>query len=597
MKSTQRPSAATLALLALSLATTSVLAQASRPQPEQRGGAPNGDTPYIVVATFHSPDRVLGATMADEVRKRLQSERSTKELYVVPKINIDHTLEASGFRTDSALSVSDVYELAKALRGDQVLDGSVTKTASGVHVEPRLLMRIGKEMVTQPLPALDAHDAGDAAKQIERSLTDASKALPSYRLCTSALRAAKYDDAAKAARVGLEAYSNSSFSRLCLLSAFSSQKAPADSIIGVAKQIIASDSTSMIAWANLGDAYEQKHDTANMISAYLAVYRLDPSNPAIAKTIVSIIVKFGSPNQALEILDTLLAQNPGDGDLLRAKWLVLSKSGDFKKAFAAGEEYGKGDTARADLDYFRWQIRNAQLDSNTAVAQALTEQAARKFANDADLQLLLAQGYRKAGLAAIAAGSAPAGRQQLTQALAAARRASQIDAKNTRTTLLVMYIQNDLGQPDSAMATAQQAIASGQSRDSIGQALLANVGPALKIAQDTKTRADWETALKAAQTVDAIAPSPQSKFYTGFAAFNVGADALTNVQALQTKSGKDDRAKACSELKVVEDMFATTSIAMPAGGVVDKATANQILASVTTYSAYIPQFKTALKCK
>jgi hypothetical protein len=36
---------------------------------------------------------------------------------------------------------------------------------------------------------------------------------------------------------------------------------------------------------------------------------------------------------------------------------------------------------------------------------------------------------------------------------------------------------------------------------------------------------------------------------------------------------------------------------MPAGGVVDKATANQILASVTTYAAYIPQFKTTLKCK
>jgi tetratricopeptide (TPR) repeat protein len=353
----------------------------------------------------------------------------------------------------------------------------------------------------------------------------------------------------------------------------------------------------MIAWANLGDAYEQKHDTASMIGAYLAVYRLDPTNTAIAKTVVSILSKFGSPKQALDILDALLAQNPGDGDFLRAKWLVLSKSGDFKKGFVAGQEYVKGDSARADLDYFRWQIRNAQLDSNTVVAQALTEQAARKFANDVDLQLLLAQGYRKAGLAANAGGSAPTGHQQLTQALVAARRASQIEPKNTRTTLLVIYIQNDLGQPDSAMATAQQAIASGQSRDSIGQALLANVGPAFKIAQDTKARADWETALKAAQTVDAIAPSAQSKFYTGFAAFNVGADALTNVQALQTKSGKDDRAKACSELKVVEDMFATTSIAMPAGGVVDKATANQILASVTTYAAYIPQFKTTLKCK
>jgi hypothetical protein len=36
---------------------------------------------------------------------------------------------------------------------------------------------------------------------------------------------------------------------------------------------------------------------------------------------------------------------------------------------------------------------------------------------------------------------------------------------------------------------------------------------------------------------------------------------------------------------------------MPAGGVVDRAAASHILGEVNTYSAYIPRFKTALKCK
>jgi hypothetical protein len=103
--------------------------------------------------------------------------------------------------------------------------------------------------------------------------------------------------------------------------------------------------------------------------------------------------------------------------------------------------------------------------------------------------------------------------------------------------------------------------------------------------------------LKAAQTVDALAPSPHSKFYTGVAAYNVATDALTNVQALQQKGGKEDRAKACEELKVVEDDFAIASIAMPPGGVVDKAAAAQILGYINTYGAYVPQFKKALKCK
>jgi hypothetical protein len=91
VKSTQRPTARGIALFALSLASTPVLAQVAQ-QPQQRGGVPNADTPYILVATFRSPDRQLGVAMADEVRKRLQSEKSTKELYVIPKTNINNTL-------------------------------------------------------------------------------------------------------------------------------------------------------------------------------------------------------------------------------------------------------------------------------------------------------------------------------------------------------------------------------------------------------------------------------------------------------------------------------------------------------------------------
>ncbi|MGE5099025.1 MAG: tetratricopeptide repeat protein [Deltaproteobacteria bacterium] len=582
MKSTQRPSAKALALLALSLVGTPLLAQMGK-QPEQRGGVPNSDTPYILVATFRSPDRQLGVTMADEARKRLQSEHSTKELYVIPKTNINNTLAASGYRADSALNASDLMELAKQLRGEQVLEGFVTKTANGVHVEPRLLMKTGQQTVTQPLPPVDARDPGDAAKQIERSLTEASKAIPSYKLCTNALRAAKYDDAVKAARAGLAVYANSNLSRLCLLSAYASQKAPADSIISVSKAIVAMDPTSMIALANLADAYAQKGDTAKAIETNLAIYKLDPSNTTIGTSIVTQLAQFGSPDKALPIIDSMLVQNPGDPTMLRQKWLLQLRAGKFKQAITTGEEYVKADTAGATLDYYKRQIGAAQQDSDVAMAQQLAAKASQKFPNDADLQLLLAQGYRKAG--------------QLQPALAAARRAAQVDPKNTRTTLLIMYIQNDLNQPDSAMATAQKAIASGQSKDTIGQVLLANAGPAIKKAQDSKSRADWESALKAAQTVDAIAPSPQSKFYTGVAAFSIGIDALQNVQALQKKGGKENLAKACEELKVVEDNFATASMAMPAGGSVDKDAAGQILGNINTYGAYVPQFKKALKCK
>jgi tetratricopeptide (TPR) repeat protein len=579
VKSTQRPIAKGIALVALSLASSSALAQVAQ-QPQQRGGVPNADTPYILVATFRSPDRQLGVAMADEVRKRLQSEHSTKELYVIPKTNINNTLEASGYRADSALNASDLMELAKQLRGEQVLEGSVTKTASGVHVEPRLLMKTGQTTVTQPLPALDAKDPGDAAKQVERSLSDASKSIPSYKLCTNALRAAKYDDAIKAARAGIAAYANSNINRLCLLSAYSAQKAPADSIISVAKAIVTVEPTSMIALANLADAYAQKGDTAKAIETNLAIYKLDPSNTTIGTSIVTQLAQFGSPDKALPIIDSMLVQNPGDPTMLRQKWLLQLRAGKFKQAIATGEEYVKADTAAATLDYFQRQIGAAQQDSNTAMVQQLSAKAAQKFPNDASLQLLMAQGYRKSG--------------QLQQALVAARRAAEVDPKNANAWLFAIVTANDLNMPDTAMALAQKAIAAGSSKEQLGQALLAPVGAAVKKAQDSKERADWESALKSAQSADAIASSQATKFYIGLASFQVGLDAINNAQKLSKEKGKDAKEKACSETKVAEDMTATTAMAMPAGGAYNKEAAGQIMNALGQIQAAIPQFKKAL---
>src|SRR5581483_9332399 len=116
-------------------------------------------------------------------------------------------------------------------------------------------------------------------------------------------------------------------------------------------------------------------------------------------------------------------------------------------------------------------------------------------------------------------------------------------------------------------------------------------------AQESKSRADWEAAVKAAQTADNVASSPQSKFYRGVASFQVGSDAVNNIQALLKSKNKEDKDKACDEAKAAADAFATTSMAMPAGGSVDKNTAGQILQAVPQYSAFLDQVTKALKCK
>jgi len=277
-----------------------------------------------------------------------------------------------------------------------------------------------------------------------------------------------------------------------------------------------------------------------------------------------------------------LKDNPGDPGIMKTKWLLQLKGKQYKQALVTGEELTKLDTAFANVDYFSRSIGAAQSDSNTAAVQQLAAKASQKFPKEASFANLLAQSYYKAG--------------QLQPALQAARRASEIDPKSPSPWLFILAIQNQLNQPDSMLASAQKAIAAGVPKDSLGASLLAVAGPALKKAQDSKLREDWEAALKASQTVDAIVPSPQSKFYIGVAAFSIGADAVAKIQTL-AKGKKDDQAKACLEVKAAEDAFATSLIAMPAGAAYDKATAGTIMGGVGQYSEYVTQVKTALKCK
>ena len=585
MKSMQRHTAVAVGILALSLSSAGfkapLVAQRST-EPVQRGGAPNQDTPQILVAVFSGPDHATAVETTNETRRRIQQEHSAKELYAVTKGNIDNTLKASGYMPDSVLSVSDVMVLAKQVHGDYVLDGTLTKGASGLHLESRILTETGKQTLAQPLPPVDGKDPGDIAKNVEKHISEAMKSMPSYKTCTSDLRAQKNDEAAQVARAGIAAYPNSTLDRLCLLSAYSYSKAPPDSIISVANAILALDPTSILALSNAADAYVAKGDSSKAIEYNLRIYRADPSNTAIAQSIVQQLVNSGAPDKALPIIDSLLVQNPGDPNMLRTKWLLQLRAKRFKDALKTGEEYVKSDTSKADVDYFNRQIGAAQSDSNVAAVQELAARAAKKFPKEVSFPLLLSQSAYKAG--------------QLQQALMGAQQAAAIDPKNAQVALFEVVILNQMNQPDSALAVAQRAVAAGVPKESLADAVAGIPGAALNKAKASNARADWQAALVTSAKVDSLAPSAQTKYFVGVSAFQVGVDAANNVQTI-TKAKKPDKAEACSEAKVAEDMFATASINMPAGASIDKATAGQIMGAVQQYGDFLSQVKTVYKCK
>jgi tetratricopeptide (TPR) repeat protein len=584
VKSTHRHAAAAVGILAFVVSGTPLLAQRAA----QRG-RPNPNAPRIVVSTFQSNDRQLGVQAAEELRSHLQGDFSLDEAYVFPAKDITGTLENSGYRPDSALSTNDLMELSKEIRGDETLEGKATKTATGVHEELRLLLRRNNNTLAQPLPPVDAKDPGDAADKLAKEYEEARKALPAYKTCENDLRAGKYPDAEKDGRLALQAYPASSFGRLCLLTAFNLEKASPDSIISAANAVLAVDPSSVLALNLAAGAYQAKGDKDKAVEYNLRIYRADPSNTAVAQSIVQELAQSGAPDKAIPIVDSLLKDNPGDPDMLLAKWhlqLTAAANGNramWKQAIATGQQLVRFDSAAATLEYFQRQIGAAQNDSNATEIEALAAKAAQKYPKEVNFPLLLAQTYLKAG--------------QTQQSLLWAEKAVTVDPKNVATWQFIMADESSLNELDSLVASGRQAIAAGVPAATVAPLVMPAVAPALKKAQETSAREDWEAALKTVSAVDSVAPTPQTKFYMGVAAYTIGADAITSAQTLGKSKSKDDQAKACDELKVADDNFTIASTAIPQGASFDKDNAGKVFAALQQYSAYVPEFRKAFKCK
>jgi tetratricopeptide (TPR) repeat protein len=546
-----------------------VRAQTNRQQP-----AP--DTPRILIATCHTPTTAtnLGVDVAEALRNRVQSENSIRQLYVLPRNDINNYLTSSGYKADSALSVSDLKELAKLMRADEILDCTGAKTSNGVHVDARLLLARDVALA-QPLAGVDAKDPGDAAKRLEHELSDARKALPEYRKCENALRDQKWAEAITDARAGLAKDPNSTLSQLCLMSAFQYGKSGPDSVLKVAEAIMHSDSTNTLAMRNAVDAYMTKGDTTKAVQTMIRLSRFDAT---VRPTLVTTLGALNKPDLALPMVTEMLQDNPGDPQLLRMRFLLLASAKDYKKALQAGEDWLKADTAAATADMYTRLTAIALADSQPQVASQYAARGVQKFSNNADLYMMYAQTLRKSG--------------QLQQSLDAAKRAVELNPKVDQGIPFILVTYSDLKQPDSAMAWAKRAIAAGADKNAVGQGLLPIVGAAVKAAQDTtgkdaaQMRQAWMTAYQVSSTVDSIAPSPQLKLFVGLSSFQVGLNALQNL----------NKSRSCADAQLADDMWSASQIALPQAAAYDRNTAGQLMGAIQQYYPNIAPAKKAL-CK
>ncbi len=554
------------------------LATSASPALAQAKAPPTG--PRLMVPVFAGP-KPLGLQAADELRDRLKIDYQTKTIWTVPKTDITGILDASGFRTDTAVSNADLRELARTARADEILMGTVTRTANGVHVESRLVLPRDLA-ISQPLPAVDAGNVSGAMKAISKEVGNARKQLSFYNKCEEQARAGNYAGAVSSANAGMGTYGNATLVRLCRLNAFLAMKAPSDTILNNAKDILRLDPNNKIALNAAGQSLSDKSDalaqtdptqSAAMndlaVQYWTKLIAVDPSDTRMLETVIRKIVVSANPAIALPIIDGAVTDNPGNLQLLRLQWLIHLAAKDYTKAVAIGRTMVQMDTSLADTTYFTRQAAALSASNDTVAVAAVVSEGVRKFPTNTGLALFQAQALKQA--------------RRFPEAKAAYLKLLQQNPKLEHGYLQIAQISDSLRQPDSTRAYLVTAVRTGNdSANFVAQYALsvgntkykaANALKSGEPAENEMKRAAMQQAITYLTLSDSLAPSPTPKFLLGVAYFTVGQLAATDAP----------KGKSCELATLADQSFSKASIGLTQGGSTAPDAAKQ-------YLGYLGQF-------
>jgi tetratricopeptide (TPR) repeat protein len=494
-----------------------------------------------MVAVFRSGDKGLGVQAADAVRSRMTSEFPFKQVYVLPKQDITATLEASGFPVTEALEPHDQKALATLLRADEYVTGTVSKGPDGVKVEANLVLARDNALV-QPLGTYDAKNVGEASSLIAKELKEARKQLEFEQKCTNTGRQGQFDAAIAAAKEGITAYPKSTLVRICWANVLISQKAGAAQRLEVAREIIAVDSKSRPGLAIMAQAYKELGQRDSAVVTLTKLLATDPKNPRLQKDVVDELMS-ANPKVARPVIDQAVEANPGDPDLLRTRWIILLSQGDFKAAFAQGEELVKLDTSFADTTYFIRTARAYTTDSQPKLGAEFASKGLAKFPNQPSLVYEQIMSLKNSG--------------QLQQALESLDKAEGAKVAVDNAAALRVTLLKDLGK--EVLPAIRAAIAAGDTTQNLRVLALQAGQDLFKKAGASKTPEDFAVAVDALKFADSVAPNTlkaQAQFLLG----------ATYLQFGQLKLNAAQQGKVCAPAKEAKDMFVEAQILLPKGG-------------------------------
>jgi tetratricopeptide (TPR) repeat protein len=527
------------AMLALG-AAGSVEAQAnSNTQRPLRPGQTKG--PNFLVPVFRSSERGLGMQVSDVVRDRLMSDNLMTSMWVIPKKDLNANLEQSGYSPTDALSASDLKQLATFIRAEEYVDAVVSRGADGeLSVVATLNLPRGDGM-EQPLTPTSGAKPGDIAARMSDEIEKARKQIKGATDCMQSQRQRLYDEARQHAQRAIREFPQAVFARICLLEIANTQKAPADTLIRIAEEILEIHPQNDRALEIVIDQYKAKVDAGDKAyeEKYLAgLQRLlaaDPTNTGLKASVVRALATAGKFDLARPVIDSAVKNSPGDPELVRLQWSVYRAMSDWKGAAAIGEEMIRHDTAAGDTLVYQQLVAAYLSDSQPVKAQEAAARGAAKHQNNATLWLSVVQLARSNG--------------QLPQALEAVNRLLTIDPKNSNAALQKAQIYSEMDQVDSMKVALRAAVDGGASKETAAGMILPKANNLLQAYQrdSAKTVEGGDEVLALFAFADSLHPTPTSGFLQAVTIVVMG-------QPLLTRANTN---KSCEDSRRMNDMLIT----------------------------------------
>jgi len=534
--------------------------------------------------------------IADAVRSRTDKLSNDKEVHVISGGDIRLELTKASFPLDSALPSLELKLLGNTFRADELITGRVERAPGGVRVTSQLVL-MRDERFVQPLPVVTGKEPDRIAEQLAKAIVSLRAQVVYERRCENALRERRSADAIKSAREGIALVPRGTLARLCLVLALRTTPVTARTLLDEAQGVLAIHPQSAHAIEAAAIALDSLHRRDEAADMWLRLVATDSTNVTLIERVGWSLIFGGSSRKAEPLIVQASVERPDNLALLRQRWHVLVENRRWPGAIEAAELLlAKDSTALRDSTFFLKLAAAYRANAQPFKSIEAVSRGVALFPGDARLYALYTQFVRSEADTVIPRGLALfprsaellalnaqllRSRGKVAESLEASRLAVSIDSTLRQGELLIAQAEIEMGRPDSALAALRRALIRGEDSTLVAQFALSKGNTLSRAATGTKSRDDFQLAMRFLAFADSVRPSVQAKFLLGTAAFSVAQSALSDAP------GVPDRTMSCQLARLGAENIPIAQTQIEAGQAVAPEAAKQYLDYLDKLQPYL----------